>query len=206
MLKIENTTTTLRLPAGTYVITMQSPLENRGWRLEMNQPIVTVRLEDKTVLNLEDLYTVYVQVNAETNVGLVEGAGFYKLGDKVTLNATAPQGYVFKGWTGDITSDQNPLKFTAEKPVTLKAVWEPVQTRTTTTIAPTTTATTRATTTMTTTPTTTKTTTTQHTETQTSTSIQPVLIAPVIILAAAAVTIVLIRRFRRPPPPPPPPP
>ncbi len=206
LLKIENTTTTLRLPAGTYVITIQSPLENTGWRLETNQPLVTVRLEDKAVLNLEELYTVYVQVKAETNIGLVDGAGFYKLGDKVTLKATAPQGYVFKGWTGDITSDQNPLKFTAEKPVTLKAVWEPVQTRTTTTIATTTIATTRATTTMATTPTTTKTTTTQHTETQTSTSIQPILITPAIILAAAAVTLVLIRRFRRPPPPPPPPP
>lgn len=204
-LKIENTTTTLRLPAGTYVVTIQSPLENAGWKLEAYKPTVTVRLEDEANLRLEDLYTVYVQVKAETSIGQVDGAGFYKLGDKVTLKATAPQGYVFKGWAGDITSDQNPLTFTAEKPLTLKAVWEPVQTRTTTTITPTTTATTRATTIMTTTPTTTKTT-TQYTETQSSPSIQPALIATVIIFAAAAVTLILIRRFKRPPPPPPPPP
>ncbi len=203
-LKIENTTTTLRLPAGTYILTIQSPLENKGWKLETNQPIVTVKLKDKATLNLEELYTVYVQVKAETNIGQVDGSGFYKLGAKVTLKATAPQGYVFKGWTGDITSDQNPLTFTAEKPVTLRALWEPVQTKTTT-ITPTTTATTQATTVMTTTPPTTKTT-TQYIETQSSTSTQPALIATVIILAAAAVTLVLIRRFRRPPPPPPPPP
>jgi len=58
------------------------------------------------------------EVLVEVNVlgsGTVSGAGVYQQGDSVTLSATADPGYEFIGWSGDFSTDQNPLQLEARK-------------------------------------------------------------------------------------------
>ena len=67
-----------------------------------------------------------VTVNYDSNAGTVTGAGQYDAGSKVTLTATAKEGFQFTGWTKDgaVVSTANPYTFTAEGNVALSAQFE----------------------------------------------------------------------------------
>ena len=93
--------------AGDYVFT---------WTFETNTLTVTY----------PELPTYTVSVTAEN--GTVEGAGTYKQGETVTLEATANEGYEFVNWTeGEtVVSTENPYTFTVSADVALVANFQEV--------------------------------------------------------------------------------
>ena len=93
--------------AGDYVFT---------WTFETNTLTVTY----------PELPTYTVSVTAEN--GTVEGAGTYKQGATVTLEATANEGYEFVNWTeGEtVVSTENPYTFTVSADVALVANFQEV--------------------------------------------------------------------------------
>jgi transglutaminase-like putative cysteine protease len=207
--KLNGSNTAIKLPAGRYEITFPTSFEEKGWKLERGKASLTFKLDGESTIRLEDLYTIYVAVNVKSNVGKVEGSGFYRIGERVTLRATAPSGYLFKGWQGDIKSTENPLTFTASKPISLEALWEQEKIETvtkTTTIETQTTTQPRTTTT--------KTENIVTTTTYPATATSPETPSTFIILAVTAVSAAVIaamfftklKRHRPRPPPPPPPP
>ena len=75
--------------------------------------------------DLVDLPTdLLVKANPKTN-GSISGAGSYEEGTEVRLEAFPDNGYIFDIWTGDITSDDNPLIFLLHSSVNLEAIFEP---------------------------------------------------------------------------------
>lgn len=56
-------------------------------------------------------YTITTSSNPGS-AGTITGSGTYASGNTATLSATAAAGYVFSGWSGDTTSNSNPLSFT----------------------------------------------------------------------------------------------
>ena len=75
---------------------------------------------------------VTVTVN-DPAMGSVEGAGIYEKGTEVTLTPNPVAHHRFVNWTGDMTSTDNPLKFTIEGDVNLTANFEAIPTYTITT-------------------------------------------------------------------------
>lgn len=55
--------------------------------------------------------------------------GTYYYGDTVTLTATPADGYAFDGWTGDISSTDNPLEVTLTRNLSLQATFTPTALR-----------------------------------------------------------------------------
>ncbi|QOJ78655.1 hypothetical protein IG193_07835 [Infirmifilum lucidum] len=81
---------------------------------------------------LEAIYAekTEVLVDVRSQVGVVEGGGWYPLGSTVKVKVVdkVVQGgrgerYVFKGWSGDISSNSPEVTFTADRPVRLEAIW-----------------------------------------------------------------------------------
>lgn len=66
-------------------------------------------------------FDVVILVSGE---GSVSGSGTYDSGETVTLEATPREGYLFSGWSGDITSAENPLSFTVTDDVSLTATFK----------------------------------------------------------------------------------
>ena len=75
---------------------------------------------------------VIVTVN-DPAMGSVEGAGTYEKGTEVTLTPNPVAHHRFVNWTGDMTSTDNPFKFTIEGDVNLTANFEAIPTYTITT-------------------------------------------------------------------------
>ena len=65
-----------------------------------------------------EVYTVTVEKVGE---GTIEGGGEYLENSTVTLKATPAEHYEFTGWTGDVTSDENPLTITVNSDLTVTA-------------------------------------------------------------------------------------
>ena len=65
-----------------------------------------------------EVYTVTVEKVGE---GTIEGSGEYLENSTVTLKATPAEHYEFTGWTGDVTSDENPLTITVNSDLTVTA-------------------------------------------------------------------------------------
>lgn len=65
-------------------------------------------------------YQVTVNVNPPA-AGTVTGAGWYDLGANADLFATANPNYKFTGFTGAVTTSQNPARVKVEKPMTVTA-------------------------------------------------------------------------------------
>ncbi|MDW8063855.1 MAG: transglutaminase domain-containing protein [Candidatus Caldarchaeum sp.] len=213
-LQITEKGTSISLPAGKYEITFPSLSdESGGWKVQGKESTVKVTLSGTYSVSLETLYETYVLISARANVGTVEGTGYHRVGTQVSLKATAPTEYLFKGWQGDIESTRNPLVFTATKPVNLEAVWEIRQQTTPTTRTEMTPTTTRAETT----PTTPTVMTTTQTRNTTPTVIQTEKVSEpsanntiiIAVIAATAISAIaaaaVMRRGRKRPLPPPPP-
>ncbi len=54
------------------------------------------------------------------------GTNYYLPGSAISIQATPDAGYVFSGWTGDITSGSNPLDFTLEAATVIQANFIPL--------------------------------------------------------------------------------
>lgn len=63
--------------------------------------------------------------------GTVTGSGEYKNGEKVTIAATADNGYIFDGWysNGIMVSSSSKYTFTANENISFSAVFTPVTTQ-----------------------------------------------------------------------------
>jgi len=93
--------------------------------LPTDENICTVPAPSSQKLVLGTQCEVTVTVNASA-MGSVEGAGIYEKGTEVTLTPNPVAHHRFVNWTGDMTSTDNPLKFTIEGNVTLTANFEPI--------------------------------------------------------------------------------
>ncbi len=71
---------------------------------------------------VKPLQQCQIIVNSDNNQGMVEGAGSYYMGDKVTLQAKPKIGYRFAGWSNG--KKANPYTFTAIENLTLDATFE----------------------------------------------------------------------------------
>ena len=94
--------------------------------------ICTVPAPSSQKLVLGTQCEVTVTVN-DPAMGSVEGAGIYEKGTEVILTPNPVAHHRFVNWTGDMTSTDNPLKFTIEGDVTLTANFEAIPTYTITT-------------------------------------------------------------------------
>ena len=65
-----------------------------------------------------------VSVSAGTG-GSASGGGSYQQGTELTLSASPELGYSFNGWTGDLTSADNPLVLKASSNLSLTATFGP---------------------------------------------------------------------------------
>ncbi len=68
----------------------------------------------------------YVLITTTTSGGGVQGAGWVPYNENVTLTAPEVEGMTFVRWSGDTTginAKDNPVTFTATKPITLRAVY-----------------------------------------------------------------------------------
>ena len=67
--------------------------------------------------------SVTIKLEGEENpaVGSVTGTEEINLGSDYTLTAGSQGGYVFERWSGDLSSDQNPIGGTLQSPLTLTA-------------------------------------------------------------------------------------
>ncbi len=93
--------------------------------LPTDENICTVPAPSSQKLVLGTQCEVIVTVN-DPAMGSVEGDGTYEKGTEVTLSANAVEHYRFVNWTGDMTSTDNPLKFTIEGDVNLTANFEAI--------------------------------------------------------------------------------
>lgn len=69
-------------------------------------------------------YELSVQANPSEAGSVDPESGTYEEGEEVEVTATAADGWEFTGWSGDMTSDDNPLTFTIDSDTELTAEFE----------------------------------------------------------------------------------
>lgn len=89
-----------------------------------NPLLVTVTSNKNVIANFAPTYTVTTSV-IPTAGGTVTGGGVYISGDTATLTATPAKGYVFTGWSGDVTGKTNPLGVTVDSAKNIIANFAP---------------------------------------------------------------------------------
>ncbi len=121
-----------KLPAGRYVLSID-PKSSEKWQItSTSEKELRVSLDGEYVLRLSDHLSAKVLVVASSNIGRVEGGGWYNVGEKAVITAIAPPDgkYQFVGWKGDLESTQNPLTIQVDRPLTLEAQWKPIEEQT----------------------------------------------------------------------------
>ncbi len=69
-----------------------------------------------------NIITVFISPQEAEDAGCaVSGGGTYKDGTTATLTATAVDGWIFTGWTGDTTTTENPLEVTIDSDKSITA-------------------------------------------------------------------------------------
>ncbi|MDX9850377.1 MAG: InlB B-repeat-containing protein [Anaerolineaceae bacterium] len=111
---------------------------NAAQTTNLNTTVKSEELIAETLLDTLEIsdfpYTIYLPLvqSLGTNVKLtisqsenynilVEPNGPYEIGDLVTLTATAKPGYLFTGWTGDLSGTDNPITLTMDGNKTVNA-------------------------------------------------------------------------------------
>jgi len=70
-------------------------------------------------------YTTQYYLTVKTEYGSSKGEGWYDAGSKATISAASSGGgYVFSGWTGDLTSPDAASTVIMDKPKTVTATWK----------------------------------------------------------------------------------
>ncbi|MBO5673333.1 MAG: InlB B-repeat-containing protein [Paludibacteraceae bacterium] len=111
--------------AGDLYVVNSSKEKFQKFTLPTDENICTVPAPSSQKLVLGTQCEVTVTVNDQA-MGSVEGAGQYEKGAEVTLTPNPVAHHRFVNWTGDMTSTDNPLKFTIEGDVNLIATFEAI--------------------------------------------------------------------------------
>lgn len=118
--------------AGDLYVVNTTKKKFQKFTIPTNDNICTVPAPASQKLVLGTQCEVTVNVN-DPAMGSVTGAGIFEKGTEVTLTPNPVAHHRFVNWTGDMTSTDNPLKFTIEGDVNLTANFEAIPTYTITT-------------------------------------------------------------------------
>jgi 5-hydroxyisourate hydrolase-like protein (transthyretin family) len=75
----------------------------------------------------EDEHTLVVTISGNGSVTMVPDQAVYPHGAEVTLTATADSGWVFTGWSGDLSGNDNPITITVNGDKAITATFAKVQ-------------------------------------------------------------------------------
>lgn len=97
-----------------------------GWTGDVtssNNPLtITMNSDTEVTANFSESVSLTVNKIGNGSVSRSDN-GPYVIGDKVTLTATAADGWKFDGWSGDVTSTNNPLTVTLNDDTTVTATF-----------------------------------------------------------------------------------
>jgi uncharacterized repeat protein (TIGR02543 family) len=106
---------------------------NAGWSFShwmgdligSQNPATIIIYDNKTVTAVftQNQYTLTVTVNGNGNVTIEPNKAMYTYGETVTLTATADPDWMFAGWSGDISSSQNPITIMMDGNKSITAVF-----------------------------------------------------------------------------------
>ncbi|MDO9085044.1 MAG: choice-of-anchor Q domain-containing protein [Anaerolineaceae bacterium] len=126
-------------PGGDYQLTASSPCIDTGLNSAVTTPIIYLKDLDgyQRIIDGDENGTATVDMGAyeyQQNTLTVEIVGngevtknpnksSYATGEEVTITATADPGWTFSGWSGDVTSPDNPLVITINGNTSLTATF-----------------------------------------------------------------------------------
>lgn len=107
---------------------------NAGWEFSgwggdassSENPLTVTMDDDKTIVAEFTAITYELTVDVDPSEGgsVDPESGTFEEGEEVEVTASAADGWSFAGWSGDISSDNNPLTFTMEDDTELTATFE----------------------------------------------------------------------------------
>ena len=94
----------------------------KGWsgsKTSEDNPLSFVMDSDKSITATFEkrLYPLSISIEGQGTIN--ETSESYELGSKVILTAVPSEGWKFKEWKGDITSNDNPLEITVSGPISI---------------------------------------------------------------------------------------
>lgn len=124
-----------------------SATADAGWTFDSWSDAITGSVSPQTVIMdgpkaitatfTQNTYTITTHVDpASSGTVGVSVAGPYTYGQNVDLTATPENGWLFTGWTGDITSTDNPLSVTVQQNYDLTANFEKIEYTITANVSP----------------------------------------------------------------------
>ncbi|MEM3818947.1 MAG: M6 family metalloprotease domain-containing protein [Nitrososphaerota archaeon] len=132
----ENGLVMIALDEGTYTVNVQEEYTQdnvryvfEGWSDGLNESTRIIILDRDVEYALN--YSIFYRVEVSTDYGEIYGGGWYKDGEKATIELVTDTiidfgnntRLVFSGWSGDIESNQPKIYFTVGSPKIIKAVW-----------------------------------------------------------------------------------
>ena len=126
----------VELDEGVYFVNVQEELAQdnvryvfESWSDGLNKStrFIILDRDQDYILN----YSRFYRVNVSTDYGKVVGGGWYKSGEKASIELLTDKiiefgnntRLVFSGWRGDIESNQSKIFLTVDSPKTIKATW-----------------------------------------------------------------------------------
>ena len=99
----------------------------KGWsgsKISEDNPLSFIMDSDKSITATFEkrLYPLSISIEGQGTIN--ETSESYELGSKVILTAVPSEGWKFKEWKGDITSNDNPLEITVSGPISIIAIFE----------------------------------------------------------------------------------
>jgi len=114
------------------VVTL-TPIADAGWTFDswsddatgFDDPLGVIIDGDTSITATftQDEYTLTVTTVGDGSVGKSPDQATYLYGDSVTLTATAAEGWLFNGWSGDLTSSVSPDSITMDGDKTVTATF-----------------------------------------------------------------------------------
>jgi hypothetical protein len=106
---------------------------NAGWSFSQwlgaltgSQNPATIIIDDNktvTAVFTQDQYTLTITRSGNGNVTVEPNKATYIYGENVTLTATADPDWTFAGWSGDVSSSENPITITMDSNKSITAVF-----------------------------------------------------------------------------------
>ena len=95
-----------------------------GSKISEDNPLSFIMDSDKSITATFEkrLYPLSISIEGQGTIN--ETSESYELGSKVILTAVPSEGWKFKEWKGDITSNDNPLEITVSGPISIIAIFE----------------------------------------------------------------------------------
>src|SRR5438094_436020 len=124
------TTVVARLSSGTVPLSAGARSQFLQWVGDAagNDPSGSSAVVMDRPRNVGTRWTTEYLVTVTSDVGSVEGGGWYAAGSQATLRAPADQtsggqSYHFSGWTGDVTSKETSVTVTVDHPMSARATY-----------------------------------------------------------------------------------